>query len=80
MADISAIPLQASTAAVSTSSVEHVLKLFTGALFTAAVVAGGALLALVALTLGVVGAPVIAAALGVWVIRHREVPLHARAT
>ncbi len=80
MADISAIPLQASTAAVSTSSVEHVLKLFTGALFTAAVVAGGALLALVALTLGVVGAPVIAAALGVWALRHREVPLPARAT
>ena len=68
------------TRTVSTSTVDHVLKLFTGALFTATLIAGGAVLALVALTLGVVGAPIIAAALGVWAFRRRGAPVPARAT
>ncbi len=74
MAELSAIELQARDLprTASTSTVDHVLKLFTGALFTASLVAGGAVVVLVALTLGVIGAPVIAAALGVWAYRRRE--------
>jgi hypothetical protein len=74
MANISAIQLEA-RALPRSSTVDHVLKLFSGALFTAAVVAGGAVLALVALTVGVIGAPVIAIALGVWVLRRRDARL-----
>jgi hypothetical protein len=57
---------------VSTRLVDHALKFFSGALFTAALVAGGAVVVLVALTVGVVGAPVIAAALGWWALRRRS--------
>jgi hypothetical protein len=74
MADISAIQLEARALPRSTT-VDQVLKLFTGALFTAALVAGGAVLALVALTLGVIGAPVIVIALGVWILRRRQAPI-----
>lgn len=82
MPDITAIPLEARelTTTVPASAVDHILKLFTGALFTAALVAGGAVLVLVALTLGVVGAPVIAVAIGAWAFRHRGQALPARAT
>jgi hypothetical protein len=79
MAELSAIQLETSST-VSTRTVDHVLKLFTGALFTASLVAAGAVLVLVALTLGVIGAPVIALALGVWAVRRREAPARFRTT
>ena len=83
MPDFTAMELEARplSPAVSSRLIDHVLKFFSGALFTAALVAGGAIVVLVALTVGVVGSPVIAAALGFWALRRREgAALPARAT
>jgi hypothetical protein len=65
MPDTSALELEAReiSPTQTTRLIDHALKLFSGALFTAALVAGGAVLVIAALTLGVVGAPVIFAAL-----------------
>jgi hypothetical protein len=79
MASTSVIRMEArNPSAVSPSVADHVLKFISGALFTAALVACGAALVIVALTLGVVGAPVIAIGLGVWAIRRRERPVLVR--
>jgi hypothetical protein len=74
MPEFSAMELEAREVSpvISTRLIDHVLRFLTGALFSAALVAGGAVLVLVALTVGVVGSPVIAMALGWWVLRRRE--------
>ncbi len=76
MPEFSAIEMQARdlTAAGSSRTIDHALKFFSGALFTATLVAGGAVLVTIALTVGVVVAPVIAVALGFWALQRREAP------
>jgi nitrate reductase gamma subunit len=74
MPDTTAIELEAReiSPAVPTRLIDHALKFVTGALFSAALVAGGAVLVTVALTVGVVGAPVIVAAIVALVVRRRR--------
>ena len=76
MPDLSALELQARDVSpiVSTRSIDRVLKLFSGALFTLALTAGGAVVTLVALTVGVVGAPVIVLVLAALAFRRRQTP------
>jgi hypothetical protein len=82
MPELSAIEMQDRelTTAGSSRAVDHALKFFSGALFTAALVAAGAVLVTVALTVGVVVAPVIALALGFWALQRREAPRAAART
>ena len=85
MPDYTTIELEARqlSPAIPSRLVDHVLKFFSGALFSAALVAGGAVVVLVALTVGVIGSPVIALALGWWALRRREaagLPVRLRAT
>ncbi len=74
MPDITAIELQAReiSPALPNRLVDHVLKFFTGALFSAALVAGGTVLVTLALTLGVVGSPVIVVAVVALAVRRRR--------
>jgi len=76
MPELSAIEMQARelTTTGSSRAVDHALKFFSGALFTATLIAGGAVLVTVALTVGVVVAPIIALALGFWALQRREAP------
>ena len=77
MPDLSAFEIEARrelTTAGSSRAVDHALKFFSGALFTATLVAGGAVLVTIALTVGVVLAPVLALALGLWALGRREAP------
>jgi hypothetical protein len=75
MPDITAIELEAREISPSlpTRLIDHALKFVTGALFSAALVAGGAVLVTVALTVGVVGSPVIFVALVAYAVRRRRV-------
>ncbi len=74
MPDITAIELEAREISPTLSArlVDHLVKLVTGALFSAALIAGGAALVTLALTIGVVGAPVIAAGVAYLVLRRRR--------
>ncbi len=74
MPDLTAIELEARdlSPTLPTRLIDHVLKFFSGALFTAALVAGGAVLVTVALTVGVVGAPVIFVAVVALLARRRR--------
>jgi hypothetical protein len=76
MPDLSALELQARDVSpiVSTRSIDRALMLFSGALFTLALTAGGAVVTLVALTVGVVGAPVIVVVLATLALRRRPAP------
>jgi hypothetical protein len=75
MPDITAIELEAReiSPTLSTRLVDHALKFFTGALFSAALIAGGAVLVTIALTVGVVGSPVLVVAIAALVLRRRRV-------
>ena len=74
MEEFSALELEAQvTPVVPTTFADHALKFMTGALFTAALIAGGGVVVIVALTIGVVAAPLLAVALGIWAYRHRAV-------
>jgi hypothetical protein len=74
MPDITAIELEARDISppLSTRLIDHAIKFVTGALFSAALVAGGAVLVTVALTVGVVGSPVIVVAFVALAIRRRR--------
>ncbi len=73
MPDISAIELEREVSPTATSRlIDHVLKFCTGALFSAALVAGGAVLVTIALTVGVVGSPVIVVAMFALAVRRRR--------
>ena len=74
MPDITAIELEAREISPTLSSrvVDHVLKFCTGALFSAALIAGGAVLVTIALTVGVVGSPVIVVAIVALAVRRRR--------
>ena len=74
MPDITAIELEARelSPTLPTRLVDHVFKFFTGALFSAALIAGGTVLVTVALTVGVVGSPVIVAAIVALALRRRR--------
>jgi hypothetical protein len=76
MPDITALELQARTLApaVSPRLVDHVLKFFSGALFSLALISGGTVVVIAALTVGVVGAPVIVVALAALALRRRRAP------
>ena len=75
MPDITAIELEAReiSPTLPTRLIDHAIKFVTGALFSAALVAGGAVLVPVALTVGVVGSPVIFVALVALAVRRRRV-------
>jgi Flp pilus assembly protein TadB len=74
MPDITAIELEAReiSPTLPTRLIDHVLKFITGALFSAALVACGTVLVTVALTVGVVGAPVLFVAIVAFAVRRRR--------
>ncbi len=74
MPDMTAMELEAReiSPTLSTRLVDHALKFFSGALFSAALIAGGAVLVTIALTVGVVGSPVIFVALVALALRRRR--------
>lgn len=74
MPEITALELQARALSPTVSSrlVDHVLKFFSGALFSLALIAGGASLVVLALTVGVVGAPVILVVFAALALRRRR--------
>ncbi len=74
MPDFTAVEIEAEEIAtpLSTSFFDDVRTLVTGALFTAAVAVAGTILFTVALTIAVVGSPLVAAAVAVVVLRHRR--------
>lgn len=74
MPDITAIELEARaiSPSLSTRLVDHALKFFSGALFSAALIAGGAVLVTLALTVGVVGSPLIVVAIVALALRRRR--------
>ncbi len=74
MPDYTAIELEARdlSPSLSTRLVDHALKFFSGALFSAALIAGGAVLVTIALTVGVVGSPVIVVAIVALAVRRRR--------
>jgi hypothetical protein len=63
MPDMTAMELEADLSTTLPTRLDHALLFFSRALFTVALVAGGAALVTIALTVGVVGAPVIVAAI-----------------
>lgn len=74
MDDLTAVPLEAQdlTADLTTSWTTEARAFVTGLVFTAAIVAAGAVVVTVALVVGVVGAPLVAAAIGYAIVRHRR--------
>ncbi len=74
MPDMTAIELEAGTISptINPRLVDHVLELIGGALFSAALVAGGIVLVTVALMAGVVGSPVLVAAIAFVAVRRRR--------
>ena len=74
MSDTTAVPLEAETvpAQITTTSAADVASLVKGLLSTLALVFGGMLLVVVALMVGVVGAPLVVAAIAYAVIRQRR--------
>ncbi len=77
MDDLTAVPLEAQslTEEISTGWLDEARSFFTGFVFTAVLTVLGAALVTVALVVGVVGAPVIAAAVAYVMFRSRR---HAR--
>ncbi len=77
MDDLTAVPLEAQsiTEEISTGWLDDARSFFTGFLFTAVMTVLGAALVTVALVVGVVGAPIIAAAVAYVMFRSRR---HAR--
>ncbi len=74
MSDLSAVRYEAESAVeqVSTSWVDEARTFFAGFLFTALVTVVGAALVTVALVVGVVGAPIIAAVVAYAIYRSRR--------
>ncbi len=74
MGDITAVPLQVQdlSAELASSWADRAKAFAGGLVFTAAVAFVGLAVVTVALVVGVVGAPVIAAAIGYVVLRHRR--------
>jgi ABC-type dipeptide/oligopeptide/nickel transport system permease subunit len=74
MPDLTAIELEARdlSPTLPTRLIDHVLAFFSRALFTVALVAAGATLVTIALTVGVVGSPVIFVALVALALRRRR--------
>lgn len=73
MSDFTAVPLDARAyPACRTSRIVEARLFLGGLLFTAAVAVAGTALVVVTLVIGVVGAPIIAAALAYAVVRHRR--------
>ena len=74
MSDLSAVRYEAESAVeqVSTSWVDEARTFFAGFLFTALVTVVGAALVTVALVVGVVGAPIIAAGVAYAIYRSRR--------
>ena len=74
MPDFTAIEIEAEeiVSPLTTSFLDDVRTLVTGALFTAAVAVVGTVLFTLALTIAVVGSPLIAAALAYAVLRRRS--------
>lgn len=74
MSDTTAVPLEAQAvpAQITTTSAADVASLVKGLVSTLALVFGGMLLVVVALMIGVVGAPILVAAIAYAVIRQRR--------
>ena len=74
MDDLTAVPLEAQplTEQISSGWLDDARSFFTGFLFTAVMTALGAALVTVALVVGVVGAPLIAAAVAYVMFRSRR--------
>ncbi len=73
MPDINAIELQREVpASLASSFYDEVRTFFTGALLTAAIAVIGTVVATLALTVGMVGSPIIAAAIAYAVVRRRR--------
>lgn len=72
MSEYEAVPLEATLPAQRVSALTEVKLFLSGLLFTAAVAVIGTALVTAALVIGVVGSPVIAAAVAYVVIRNRR--------
>lgn len=72
MADLSAVPLEAVTEQLSASWVDEARSFLAGFLFTAVLTVLGAALVTVVLLVGVVGAPIVAAAVAYAIFRSRR--------
>jgi hypothetical protein len=79
MPDLTAMELEARdlSSTLPNRLIDHVLKYFSRALFTVALVAAGATLVIVALTVGVVGAPVIFVAIVALAFKRRRASVAA---